>query len=69
MNNLKISRQYSFLTDISIPETIDVQIDELGNNVIHIYQSISIINDEKVPGLESILDYMNENLLAKMTQP
>ena len=29
------------------------------------YQFIGIINDEKVPGLASILNYMNENLLAK----
>ena len=33
------------------------------------YQLIGIINDEKVHGLESMLDYMNEHLLAKMNQP
>ena len=29
------------------------------------YQLISIISDKKVPGLESILNYMNEDLLNK----
>ena len=55
---------------ISIAEPIDVQIDELGYDIIHMYQVIGIINEEKVPVLESTLNYMNENLfLAKMTQP
>ena len=48
--------------DISIAEPVDAQIDELGNDIIHVYQLIVIISDEKVPGLESILSYMNENL-------
>ena len=52
-------------TSISIAEPIDVQIDELGNNMIQMYQSISIINDEKVHGLGNILNSMNENLLSK----
>ena len=56
-------------TDISIAEPIDVQINELGNNIIQMYQLIGTSNGEKVPGLESILNYMNENLLAKMNQP
>ena len=29
------------------------------------YQLIGIISDEKVPGLESILNYMNDNLFGK----
>ena len=29
------------------------------------YQFTGIINDEKVPGLESILNYMNENFFGK----
>ena len=29
------------------------------------YQLIGIINGGKVPGLESILNYMNENLFSK----
>ena len=34
------------------------------------YQFIGIISDEKVPGLENILNYMNDNFcLTKTTQP
>ena len=29
------------------------------------YQSIGIISDEKVGGLESLLSYMNENFFSK----
>ena len=47
-------------TDISITEPIDTQIDELGNNTITMYQLIGDINDTKVPGLESLSNYMNE---------
>ena len=50
-------------------EPIHVQIDALGNNIIQMYQIIGIINDEQVPGFESILNYMSESLLAKMNQP
>ena len=42
-------------TSISISEPIDVQIDELGDDIITMYQIIGIINDEKVLGLEIIL--------------
>ena len=52
-------------TDISIAEPIEVQIDELGNNMIQMYQLIGIINDEKAGGLESLLNYVNENLFGK----
>ena len=56
-------------TSISIAEPIDVQIDELGNDIIQVYQLIGTINGGKVPRLESKLNYMNETFLAKMTQP
>ena len=39
-------------TVISIAEPIEVQIDELGNNTIHMYQLIGSINDDKAGGLE-----------------
>ena len=52
-------------SDISIAEPYDVTIDELGNNVITMYQVIGDINDTKAGGLESLLDYMNENLFSK----
>ena len=53
-------------TDISIAEPIEVQMDESGNDINQLYQFIGIIIDEKkVPGLESILNYMNENLFSK----
>ena len=34
--------------DISVAEPYDVQIDELSNTYIHMYQFISIINDEQL---------------------
>ena len=46
---------------VSIAERVDVQINELGNDIIQVYQFISIISDERIPGLESTLHYMNEN--------
>ena len=52
-------------SDISIAEPYDVQIDELGNNVTTVYQFIGDINDTKVGGLESLLNYMNENFFSK----
>ena len=52
-------------TSISIAEPTDVQIDELGNGIIQMYQPIGIISDEKVPGLESILNHMRENFFRK----
>ena len=51
--------------DISTAEPYDVIIDELGNNVTTMYQFIGDINDEKVGGLESLLNYMNENFHSK----
>ena len=51
--------------DISTAEPYDVIIDELGSNVTTMYQFIGDINDEKVGGLESLLNYMNENFYSK----
>ena len=51
--------------NISIAEPYDVQIDETGNNFITMYQFIGDINDSKVAGLESLLNYMNENFFSK----
>ena len=50
--------------DISIPEPYDVPIDENGN-VIQMYQSVGDIDDTKVAGLESVLNYINENFFNK----
>ena len=58
-----INRLFIPQTSISIPEPIDVQIDELGNNITTMYQLIGIINDERIPGLESMLNYMNGNFV------
>ena len=52
-------------SDISIALPYDVIIDELGNSVITMYQFIGDINDTKVGGLESLLNYMNENFFTK----
>ena len=52
-------------SDISIAVPYDVVIDELGNNVITMYQFIGDINDTKVGGLESLLNYMNDNFFSK----
>ena len=46
-------------------EPYDVIIDETGNNIITIYQFIGEISDTKVGGLESLLNYMNENFFSK----
>ena len=56
INNMFIPK-----TDISIAEPIEVQMDELGNNTIQMYQFIGTINDEEVGGLESLLTYMNDS--------
>ena len=53
--------------DIVIAELVDVQLDDLGP-VIQMYQSIVDINDERFPGLESILNYINETCLIKQIQ-
>ena len=51
--------------DISVAEPYDVQIDELGNTVIAMYQFIGDINDTKVGGLEPLLNYMIEISFSK----
>ena len=51
--------------DTSVAEPYDVQIDELGNNVVTMYQFIGYINDTKVGGLEPLLNYMIENFFSK----
>ena len=56
-------------SDISFALPYGVVIDELGNDVITMYQVIGDINDEKVAGLESLLNHLNDNFLPKMTQP
>ena len=50
--------------DISTAEPYDVPIDENGN-VIQMYQFTGDIDDTKVAGLESLLNYMNENFFSK----
>ena len=52
-------------SDTSVAEPYDAQVDELGNNAITMYQFIGDINDTKVGGLESLLNYMNENFFSK----
>ena len=42
--------------DIAVAELVDVQLNDLGP-VIKMYQFIGDINDERVPGSESILNY------------
>ena len=54
-------------SDISIGEPYDVPIDENGN-VIQMYQFLGDINDTKVAGSESILNYINDNFLVKQIQ-
>ena len=54
-------------TDISIAEPYDFQIDENGN-VIQMYQFLGDTNDTKVAGLESILNYINDNFLINQIQ-
>ena len=53
------------LSDISVALPYDVITDELGNNVISMYQFTGDINDTKAGGLESLLNYMNENFSTK----
>ena len=54
-------------SDIGIGKHYDVPIDENGN-VIQMYQFLGDINDTKVVGLESILNYINDNFLVKQIQ-
>ena len=52
---------------ISVAEPYDVVIDEFGNTV-QMYQFTGDINDTKVAGLESLLNYINENFFNKDEQ-
>ena len=66
MNRLKILFDIFIpKSDISIAVPYDVIIDELGNNVITMCQSIGDINDTKVGGLEPLLNHMTENFFTK----
>ena len=51
---------FSYISDISVAEPYDVPINENGN-VIQMYQFLGDINDTKVAGLESVLNYTNDN--------
>ena len=55
-------------SDISVAESYYVQIGELGDNGITMYQFIGDINDTKVGGLESLLDYTNDICSVKIIQ-
>ena len=55
-------------TSFSIAEPIEFQMGELGYNIAEMYHLTGIIRGEKVLGFESIFNYANENLLAKMAQ-
>ena len=52
-------------SDISVAEPYGVQIDELGDNIITMCQFIGEIYDTKVGGLESLLNYVNDNSFNK----
>ena len=52
-------------SDLSIALPYGVIIDELGNNVLSMYQFIGDINGTKVGGLESLLNYLNGNCFTK----
>ena len=52
---------------ISVAEPYDVVIDEFGNTV-QMYQFTGDIDDTKVAGLESLLNYINENFFNKDEQ-
>ena len=52
-------------SDLSIAEPYDVIIGETGNSIITMYQFIGEISDTKIGGLESLLNYMNENFFSK----
>ena len=50
--------------NIAVAELVDVQLNEFGP-VTQMYQFIGDINDNRVPGLESILNYIDENFFNK----
>ena len=51
---------FIFKSDIIIAEPYEVQIDELGNNIITMCQFIGDVHNTKVLGLERISTYVNE---------
>ena len=53
--------------DIAVTELVDVHLNDLGP-VVQMYEFIGDINDERVRGLESVLNYINENFLIKQIQ-
>ena len=66
MDHLRVFMTLLWIKNIiSTAEPYDVQIDEMGDNIIQMYQFIGDINDTKVAGLESLLNYMNENFFSK----
>ena len=60
MNKTNVTDIFVHQTSVAISEPIDVQIDELGNNITQVYQFICEINDEKVAGSGSLLNYVYE---------
>ena len=52
-------------SDTSVAEPYDVGTDETGHNIIIMYQCIGETSDTKIGGLESLLNYMNENFFSK----
>ena len=52
-------------TNISVAEPVEIQIDDLGNNVITMCEFVGDINDNKALGLDIILNCINDALFAK----
>ena len=59
-----IEDMFIHTSDISIAEPYDIQIYK-NCNVIQMYQFLGYINDTNVAGLESILNYINDNIFSK----
>ena len=53
---------------ISTAEPYDVQIGEMGDNIIQMYQFIGDINGTKVAGLASLLNYKKKTPSIRMSQ-
>ena len=66
-NILDMLFPYGEIASIAVAELVDAQLNDLGP-AVQMYQFIGDINDERVPGLESILNYNNENLFIKQIQ-
>ena len=64
MVNLKILNIFIHKSDISVAEPYDVQIYENGN-VVQVYQFLGVINDTKVAGSKSILNYISGSFFSK----